>query len=130
MRRPAAAEQLPEPKEPKQASVHWRDPAPGPANDTELLVCALVLCGSAMSKEDLVTWANDVLVEAPRLQELGPAWKPQCPTDWSCERNNFGATVKPVHLAIEAAQIGIFDQVTVSVTRQGAATPRAPRRPA
>ena len=63
----------------------------------------------------MVTWANDVLVEAPRLQELGPAWKPLCPTDWSCERNNFGATVKPVHLAIEAAQIGIFDQVAVSV---------------
>ena len=77
--------------------MHWREVAPGPANDTELLLCALVLCGSAMSKEDLVTWANDVLVEAPRLQELGPAWKPLCPTNWSCERNKFGATVKPVH---------------------------------
>ena len=56
--------------------MHWREVAPGPANDTELLLCALVLCGSAMSKEDAVKWADDVLVEAPRLQELGSAWTP------------------------------------------------------
>ena len=49
----AAAEQVPEPQEPKQASVHWKEPAPGPANDTELLVMALVLCESFTSADTI-----------------------------------------------------------------------------
>ena len=72
----------------------------------------------------MVTWANDVLVEAPRLQELGPAWKPLCPTNWSCERNKFGATVKPVHPrgGDGGARGGMHDVAAAARFREGLVT--------
>ena len=46
-------------------SVTWFEPNNGPANDTEVILYALLLCQAAGSKEELDKWLENVLAQAP-----------------------------------------------------------------
>ena len=54
----------------------------GPANDTEMILYALLLCHASQSKEELDTWLEKVLAQAPRYEELGEKWVPPEEPEW------------------------------------------------
>ena len=119
MRRPAAAERIeertPEPKQPKKAPVYWREKAPGPADHTELLLFALLLCAPGCVKAELLSWATSVLEQASVLKGPRSAWPAKLQSDMNCTFGSPGALVEPMALAIRRADPTVFAQAATAI---------------
>ena len=50
-----------EAKEPKRAAFRWYDAKPGPANDMEVLMIAVILVYTASCESDILNWVTSML---------------------------------------------------------------------
>jgi hypothetical protein len=63
-----------QPKEARKASTNWFDHKPGKANDTEMLLWALLIWHSGhYTASELKTWAKAALRERPQAEALEDA---------------------------------------------------------
>ena len=66
----------------RATAISWFERKSGPANDTEIIFYALLLCQSANSVAELDQWVQKVLSQAQRVEELGTKWTPPKEPDW------------------------------------------------
>ena len=85
----------------KKGPVHWFDREPGPANDTEVLTLALVVCDSGESAAGTDAWASEVCLETARKEQLGDKWKPPATAPWVSDLRKPGRNYLIVKNALE-----------------------------
>ena len=85
----------------KKGPVHWFDREPGPANDTEVLTLALIVCDSGESAAGIDAWAKEVCLETARKQQLGDKWKPPATAPWASDLRKPGRNFLIVKNALE-----------------------------
>ena len=61
-------------KQHRNASISWFDHAPGPPNESEVLLFALLILMTDTPVGQIVEWASDVLVEEKRFLKLHEAY--------------------------------------------------------
>ena len=81
--------------------MHWFDREPGPANDTEVLTLALVVCDSGESAAGTDAWASEVCLETARKEQLGDKWKPPATAPWVSDLRKPGRNYLFVKNALE-----------------------------
>ena len=87
-----------EPKELKEASIHWFLRGEAEANSTEMLFFAFMIVRTATSVSELNIWAEKVVAEAIRAENLKAKWKPL--TDgWGKYKGTVCALFKPMDVA-------------------------------
>ena len=92
-----------EKKAARAEKIAWFEYANGPPNATEMLFYALLLVDSWKSPTEEKEWAEKVLLEEKRYEEMGSSWTPPADPAWQPRGKRTAAIYEPLRNAYNRA---------------------------